>query len=249
MDRHIHRSANAVPNDDPSIESLTVDQIMRDRGVGKRYAYQILRQMTEDLHADVQVPQGQRDRVLSVLYRSDGKMKNLTLLVEALHQDGFKIDAHDTAKTLWSLQKTGHVKFREHTKPRTLYAIRLTDEGWAAGRDLNTIKLEVPAEPTIFEEDEEVPVIITELPTEITVDIRGRPWPKGDLTDWPAFQAIRNRAIKAKKLNAAAKLLEDVGEDGLALTIMAKTEFTNLEEEVIRLLQHLGEIEDDQVEH
>lgn len=69
------------------------------------------------------------------------------------------------------------------------------------------------------------------------------PWIKGSMGGWPAFRDIRERALKATKINAAAKLLEEAGEDEIALTLMDKTFFGTLEEEVVKLLQHFGEIE------
>jgi len=80
-----------------------------------------------------------------------------------------------------------------------------------------------------------------------------RPWPKGELGNqtplWSQFFDLRNRALRAKKLNAAAKLLEEVGghevggHDDAVLTIMVETQFTDLENEVLNLLTLFGEIE------
>jgi hypothetical protein len=71
-----------------------------------------------------------------------------------------------------------------------------------------------------------------------------RPWPQGDLSSWPRFSEIRARAIRAKKLNQAADLLQEVGgHDDAVLTIMAETEFDDLESEVLALLTMYGEIE------
>jgi hypothetical protein len=63
------------------------------------------------------------------------------------------------------------------------------------------------------------------------------------LSEWPEFSKIRARAVKATKINAAAKLLEEAGEDEIALTLMGKTDFTTLELEVIKLLRMFEEIE------
>jgi hypothetical protein len=71
-----------------------------------------------------------------------------------------------------------------------------------------------------------------------------RPWPQGDLSSWPRFSEIRTRAIRAKKLNQAADLLQEVGgHDDAVLTIMSETEFSDLESEVLDLLTMYGEIE------
>jgi hypothetical protein len=80
--------------------------------------------------------------------------------------------------------------------------------------------------------------------TVVTEDYIKRPWPKGDLSGWPEFSSIRDRARRAKKLNAAAKLLEEVGgHDDAVLTIMVETQFTDLENEALNLLTLFGEIE------
>ena len=70
-----------------------------------------------------------------------------------------------------------------------------------------------------------------------------RPWVTGSLGGWPAIRDVRDRAIKSQKLNAAAKLLEEAGEEEIALSIMTKTEFNALEAEVVALLLVLGELE------
>lgn len=48
-------------------------------------------------------------------------------------------------------------------------------------------------------------------PTPVKDNLIERPWTKGELSGWPWFYDLRNRALRAKKLNAAIKLLEEVG--------------------------------------
>ena len=64
------------------------------------------------------------------------------------------------------------------------------------------------------------------------------------LNDYPKIQALRDRHARAKKINEAVKLLEEVGEDDAALSLMGKVEFTDLEWEVMALLEKLGVIRD-----
>ena len=75
-------------------------------------------------------------------------------------------------------------------------------------------------------------------------DMIKRPWVKGNLGGWPSFREVRNRALRARKLNAAAVMLQEAGGyDDAVLTIMAETEITPLEGEVKQLLELFGEIE------
>lgn len=68
------------------------------------------------------------------------------------------------------------------------------------------------------------------------------PWVQGDMGGWNELRALRDKARKAGKLNQAAALLESVGEDEMAVTIMDMSAMTPLEQEVVSLLQHLGEL-------
>ena len=155
-DQYTYRAANAIPNDEPDITILTVDQFAQERGIGKRHAYTLLHRMAAEQHAEATIPTGQRDRVLEILYRSNDSIPESRMLMQALQDEGYAIDGHDAVKTLWSLQKTGHVKFRERQNPKYLYGIRLTDLGKAEGRRLTTkpkaIKEVVIEEVSVVEE-------------------------------------------------------------------------------------------------
>jgi len=240
-DPYTNRAANAIPNPDIDITTQTVEDIMRERGVGKRYAYSILKQMSEEQNTSDAVPDNQRERILAVLYR--GGINNSQELKAALHHDGYEINGHDTVKVLWSLQKTGHVKFRERQSPRMLFAIRLTDLGKTDGRKYATrpIKEVELVEVSVVAEPPAPTWTVTEQ--EVNEGQPGLPWIAGNMKDWPALLDLRDRANRAKKLNAAAKILEEAGEDDMVLALMAKTDFTPLETEVIRLLEYLKEIE------
>lgn len=253
-DQYIQRAANALPHRDPDAVAVTVEDIMRERGVGKRYAYSILRQMATEQYAEAEVPTNQRERVLAILYRSDGSIPNSRDLMLALQEEGYAIDGHDTTKVLWSLQKTNHVKFREHQNPKYLYAIRLTAQGKADGRKYATKPKHEPVEEALeaipFDELPEGMSIYAEPTTvELSVPVqaetvpvqRAKPWTL-DMEGFPAFREIRDRARKAQKLTEAAKLLEEAGEDEMALNLIGKTEFTPLEEEVIEILKRYEEI-------
>lgn len=62
-----------------------------------------------------------------------------------------------------------------------------------------------------------------------------------DMAIFPAIREVRDRARKAKKIEAALRILEEVGEDEAALALMSKIEFTPLELEVIDLLERYEE--------
>lgn len=231
---------------------LTVDQIAAERGITKRWAYEVLRQQHEA--EALPVPANQREAILTLLFRDD-TIKTSYDLTQALHHNGHSLSAHDTTKTLWSLQKTGHVKFRERQKPRFLYAIKLTDLGRNEARDLMlrdaTEQQEAATEAVLDElvdeglveeviqvdaeiaEEEEVPVLNTDDYVLMSQPITA---------NHPAIADVRDRARKAKRLATAAQILEEVGEDEMALTLMGKTEFTPLELEVIDILEHMQEI-------
>ena len=216
---------------------MTVDQIMREQGVGKKRAFMIRRRLSEEAH-DEPVPNNQRERVIDFLQRK--KVRTSNDLTRELQGEGYAIDDHDATKVLWSLQKTGHVKFRERPHG-LLYAIRLTE----AGADYETTSSVMPK--AYVEEDsvgtEENDVAVDEG-FELIPDIHviTRPWIKGNLGGWPAIRELRDRARKNTKLTQAAKLLEEVGEDDIALDLMTKTSFTSLEEEVISLLEAFEEL-------
>jgi len=100
------------------------------------------------------------------------------------------------------------------------------------------------AEPLYTEDDPDWAAIVSPV---VNTTMHGeppiaRPWVMGNLGGWPAFRDLRDRAVKADKLAAAAKLLEEVGEDDIALSLMAMTEFTPLEGEVIEVLKLFKEL-------
>jgi hypothetical protein len=131
-DNYTFRAANALPNDEPDITTLTVDQLARERGVSKRYAYALMRR-AQAAKMDVPIPTNQREMILTILYRSDGYIRNTDDLSAAVHESGSTLPPHDVTKTLWSLQKSQYVRFRERANGM-LYAIKLTPEGKKAAK-------------------------------------------------------------------------------------------------------------------
>lgn len=218
----------------PDITRMSIDEVMAWLGVGRSEAYKKVRLALAEKHDGIEVPSNQRERMLTTLYRNPETRRSHDLQVLMQHE-GYAIDAHDTVKVLWSLQKTRHVKFRESLKTHELYAIKLTSQGQdeairTIARTSVDAVVEVPA-PVVVEE-EAAPVVVEEVQEEPQASAP----PIG-----PALDALRQRAAKAVKLTAAAKLLEEVGEDTIALELIDMATFTPLEEEVIALLRHYGE--------
>jgi hypothetical protein len=63
-----------------------------------------------------------------------------------------------------------------------------------------------------------------------------------DFNQFPLIRSIRDRARKESVLAQAAKLLEEAGEDDIALTVMGRTEYSDLELEVKTMLASIGEV-------
>lgn len=249
----------------------SIEQIMHDQGVGKKRAYAIRRRLQNEAHVEP-IPTNQRNRVLEVLYRRGEEIHHSHELMAVLQGEGYAIDEHDAAKVLWSLQKTNHVKFREgHSRyGNRLFAIRLTLLGVAAAQTLSMHEakpilvledlsdVEMGAGPEDLSDVKEVAQraaamqqAVNDLgagrPEPMKVVLRDFPEPEPsifhlDEGGFPEFRSIRDRARNAKKLAQAAAILEEVGEDEIALQLMTRTEFTPLEKEVIELLERYEEI-------
>ena len=256
----------------PPLDNEAVAQIMQERGVTRRTAYRIHRRQTS-AEADVTgVTASQRTSVMTALLGQPEAGKDNVELIHVLHKAGVSIDGHDTSKTLWSLQKSGWVTFRERGK--LLYAIRVTARGrgeFAQQQRAPTFRVKgaeiVGDQLQVFIEPDSVERAIESVEAEITVEpdpVEAAPTPVEtvafappreddvvadaialvSLNDYPKIQALRDRHARAKKINEAVKLLEEVGEDDAALSLMGKVEFTDLEWEVMALLEKLGVIRD-----
>jgi len=219
----------------PPASNDEVARIMAEQRVGRRRAYEIIRRQKSALVDPSSISQGQRAAVLSALAADPANGKDAAILLDALHGAKVRIDMHDTVKTLWALQKIRHVSFRERGG-RSLYAIKPTEDGldWLASLTVNGHK-ELP--PVAATEPPMGATVVNEQTT-VSVTIAGI----ADIKDWPALYALKARAAKAEKISEAARLLEEAGEDEIALNLLGKTDFTDLEKEVIRLLSIMGDI-------
>ena len=256
--------------------------VMAELVVGRRTAYDIVRNRKAAEIDTNGISQNQRTAVMAVLISKPEAGKNTDTLIEAMHEAGIRIDGHDVQKTLWALTKNGHVTFRDRRigdRKTQVYAIKPTREGLSAynfdfqamsyKEALETTLAETTTpeewiEPGVIEPEPEVPEVVVHVlenakalqeeldemgagrqPLIVKKEVVSfeRPWIKGNMGGWPEFRDVRDRFLKATKINAAAKLLEEAGEDEIALTLLGKTEFTPLEEEVVDLLRRMGEIE------
>jgi len=282
-----------APHNNPEVAA-----IMAEKGVGRKRAYTILRQ-TKAKAFTAEVPQTQRTQVLASLVNHAGSSKNAKELLDQLHDDGMKIDMHDTVKTLWSLQKNRFVSFRERGNPPGLYAIKVTDQGQAAYADMRErladqevdtflvaqsyrrpavveaaiaaeaeasvaldhdpkmetqssldwpvkTKAERTAEALALNGEVVVEDILPGTPewaaSEVALEEQRRSEYGFDVKEFPLICAIRDRARKEAVLTQAARLLEEAGEDDIALTVMGRTEYTDLELEVKTMLHSIGEV-------
>ena len=227
----------------PPKSNEAVAQIMVEKGVNRRRAYAMLRaQKSAEIDTST-VGQGQRIAVLTCLIMFPESGRDATVLLDALHRAGVKIDMHDTVKTLWALQKTQFVQFRERGG-RSLYAIKITDEGLEAYGEMTTPPAiqEVAVLSNVLALANDVIVQEAERPA-VEQEESPPPWAVAFGNQWslgPALSDLLRRWDRATKINAAARLLEEAGEDEIALSLMTKTDFSPLEEEVIDLLRKLG---------
>lgn len=140
------------------------------------------------------------------------------------------VDTHSVVHDLWDFQKQGHLKFRE-SKPdggkgeSKLTALRLTSQGRRA------FGIRAASEPADF------PVLTpADFPPRQAYPGHRLPDPPAPPLDFPLTEAL---LLRASQLEAAAALLEQAGQDEMAVAALdaAKPEnlYTPLEAEAVRL--------------
>jgi hypothetical protein len=220
-----------IPDDSPEVA-----RIMRERGVGRRRATHLARKQRAESIDVSDVSLSQKEQVLLAVVNH--KPKNSIELQRVMRLNGSTIDGHDTAKMLWACQKMGWVTFKERkaggSQMAGIYGIKVTDKGYSAasGRDAAQAGPAVVDAiitddvPEGFRKPKEQAVIekAAEVVAEAVTIAKER---------YPLITDILLRAAKAERLNSAARILEQAGEEDLALQVMGKTEFTPLEKEVI----------------
>lgn len=231
---------NIPPKDNPIVE-----RIMRERGVGKRRAYRLWKERQAQAIDISDVGSSQRMAVMAALINVEGANGSVGALVDTLHHEGVRIDAHDATKTLWALQKQRWVTFRERANG-DLYGIRVRPEGYEGYRAqyqngkavVETV--EAVIEPEVIEPVEPDPLIDKARAIFADIEEERRLLPI-DFTRYPLIHRLRERAEKAEKLNTAARILEDAGETDIALAVLEKAGMSPLEGEVVALLKEVFE--------
>lgn len=211
----------SVP-DDKVPNNEAVARLMEERGIGRRYAYALARKAAAEAIDVSDVTLSQKEAILLTLVEHPD-ITNAAELKEVMRHDGSTIDGHDTAKMLWACQKSGWVKFRESHK-RGIYAIKVTEKGLDA--------LDRKQRADDIKEEDAAPAVDGHPP-----------FVKPD--EFKVIRSLMKQAKVADRLNEAAKILEEAGEEDIALTVYGKTEFNNLEMEVIRLIRKLENIYED----
>lgn len=206
-----------------------VVKIAQEENVTLKRAYALLK---ERRMADAPpVARTHRDEILTALANGAGHIRTSNELQNAVRRRGSTLDGHDLVKALWAMQKGRLVKFRE--RGDGLYAIQLLTDGWEAYHNIQRAKYaeasttQPEPEPAPEPEPEEV------NPVAGMVNLSA---------SFPCINDLVNRHSKNRVLLEAAKLLEEAGEDELAVNLYDKTKATELEMEIVELVTMLDQI-------
>lgn len=237
-------------NSIPPRSNNEVQAVMNELKIGRRRAYEIIRERKAKQIDTNGVGSGQRVQVMSVLISHPDAGRNSEMLMDALHREGVRIDIHDVNKTLWSLLKMGYVRLR--SKDNFVYAIKVTPEGLEMYDSLSYVPVtEAPSTSVGPDQQDEARDIAVEHVQKVVekakafqkeVDDLGAGKPKPPVyidfnpEEWPQIASLRIRHLRAEKINQAAKLLEEAGVEDVALDLMERTNFNPLEQEVVLLL-------------
>lgn len=230
------------------VNNPAVARIMAEQGVGRTRAYAIWRDQQTNRIDTSNVSSSQRLAVMSCLVNKG--VADISAINNLFHAEGIRITPHDITKTLWALQKARWVKFRERGNGH-LYAIKVRDEGLAGyaqlmehradeatknGHPEPAVEYENPSEDPTFPEALAAAYVDEEQEENIVARAR----PVIPIADFPLIFALVKRAKTVEKLNAAARLLEEAGEDEMAIDVMDKANLSPLEQEVINLIARVS---------
>lgn len=187
----------------------------------------------------------QRDRVLVALHEHGDAARDAAEMFEWFRPGGGanRLDPHNVVKTLWSLQKTGHVLFRESKKEvsgggvSALVRIRLTASGRTRARSLLTgeaVPLEASAPVAAAAP---VPIAIGAV-----LELPGRPlaFRADHLDGLPHLSLLLAELPRRRKALAAADLLESAELSELAIAVLDAVSLTPLERELVTLFERIG---------
>jgi hypothetical protein len=172
------------------------------------------------------------------------------------------VPEHRLAHVLWDLQKRGLLTFRERKLGTStmLTGLRITSQGRkvmeaiAREEEGAVIAVAVP-EPTTWAGGKQPTVTLIDAVTGSTTEIEVEPRIAPPPTDggwveplpvipgamYPLLKDLLRRDRAHDKLAQAAKLLEEAGQEDLALLTLEKTrEFTVIEEEMVRFIRQVN---------
>lgn len=193
------------------LRGLTVKEIAAKRGVTLRSAYSLYQKTNRP--PDVEVPGNQKRAILEALELSGaGTMAELQAKTKEI--GGIHLDIHSLTHVVWSLQKQRLVRFRERKNVSdagaALTAIRLTPHGAAY---LAEMRGAVPMDAVISEQAAHEP-----------------------LEGYPHLRLLMEKARQIRLAREAATLLEEAGEDEMALQVLDRHAISPAEEEIVRYL-------------
>jgi len=119
-------AANGIRHEQDSIVDMTIEQIMRERGVSKYSAYTLRREASADIKS-----QGASESLkeqIHALITARGPIKDVETIKAYLSEKHQVTSNYDISRALWSLKKSGDITFyeRKSGKDSILSAIKLT---------------------------------------------------------------------------------------------------------------------------
>ena len=242
-----------IPTDSPEVA-----RIMRERGVGRRRATHLATKAAAESIDVSDVDMSQKESVLRAIIKHEAR--NSQTLLETMNRNGYTIDGHDVVKMLWACQKMGWVTFRErkggygkHSERPKIFAIKVTSAGYGHVQERAVEEVFSPPvnggsiappmpEPEPPEEEPKAEAVVEgTVPSGEAVFFR----PNITLEEYPHIVTLLGTANVADKLEQASELLEQAGEDEMALQVIAKVNFSPLEKEVIHLCRIIFEKEEE----
>ena len=219
------------------------DRIIQFLAAAPEYERFTARQISTALSLDIS----------KVMYVLDGLLKKGIVEFRDVRNDGIASGDHKTKVDIHLARRARKSAMVTNVLERTTEPAKDDNELLPADAGtMSTVEVVTNVGPDQQDEayakvDEHIARVVENarlLQQEVNALGAGKPEPVAEwsISEWPELTKIRDRANRAQKLNAAAKLLEEAGEDDMVLALMAKTEFTPLEQEIVSLLRYFKEI-------
>jgi hypothetical protein len=216
-------------------ENVEAEVVAKRFGVTPSRIYQILGKTT------------QREQTLMFLLEHKDERYTSKEIAQAVGVDIKKVEFQvDRLHKRGRLKATHKQAVGEAGDHKMWIDIQLTTAGIAEARTLLPKKPEVEKEPVydkpVQPDPGSRPVVLTRpgIDGAEKLDLRAHTLAASDIPRFPGINKVMERSEKVAKLTAAAKLLEEAGEDDMALGVMAKTEFEPLELEIIHFVERYG---------